>query len=43
MLLGGHLGAIRIGGMDRDEILAEAAQRQIEKYGSAAKAAASLG
>ena len=43
MLLGGHQDAIRIDGMDRNQILAKVAQRRIEEHGSVTKAAASLG
>lgn len=43
MLLGGQQDAIRIDGMDRNQILAKVAHRRIEEHGSATKAAASLG
>ena len=43
VLLGGHRDAIRIEGMDRNQILAEVARRRIEECGSPTKAAASLG
>ena len=42
-LLGGHQDAIRISGMDRNQILGKVAQRRIKKHGSLAQAAKSLG
>ena len=42
-LLGGHQDAIRISGMDRNQILGKVAQRRIEEHGSLAQAAKSLG
>ena len=42
-LLGGHQNAIQIGGMDRDQILREVARLRLKEYGTATKAAASLG
>ena len=42
-LLGGHQDAIQIGGMDRDQILREVARLRLKEYGTATKAAASLG
>ena len=42
-LLGGHQEAIQIDGKNREQILGEVAKKRLEKYGSATKAAASLG
>lgn len=42
-LLGGHADAIRISGMDRNQILGKVAQRRIKEYGSHTQAAKSLG
>ncbi|MCG9128091.1 hypothetical protein JT359_10870 [Candidatus Poribacteria bacterium] len=42
-LLGGHQDAIRIKGKDRNQILSEVGRIRVEKYGSATKAAQSLG
>jgi DNA-binding NtrC family response regulator len=42
-LLGGHQDAIRISGMDRNQILGKVAQRRVKEYGSLAQAAKSLG
>lgn len=42
-LLGGQRNAIKINGKDKNEILSEVAKIRMEDYGSAAKAAASLG
>ena len=42
-LLGGHEDAIRISGMDRNQILGKVAQRRIKEHGSIAQAAKSLG
>ena len=42
-LLGGHEDAIRISGMDRNQILGKVAQHRIKEHGSIAQAAKSLG
>jgi DNA-binding NtrC family response regulator len=42
-LLGGHQDAIRISGMDRNQILGKVARRRIEEHGSFTQAAKSLG
>ena len=42
-LLGGHQDAIRISGMDRNQILGKVAQRRIKEHGSLVQAAKSLG
>ena len=42
-LLGGHEDAIRISGMDRNQILEKVAQRRIKEHGSMTQAAKSLG
>ncbi len=42
-LLGGQRNTIKINGKDKNEILAEVAKIRMEEYGSAVKAAASLG
>ena len=42
-LLGGHQDAIRISGMDRNQILGKVAQQRILQHGSLAQAAKSLG
>ena len=41
-LLGGHEDAIRISGMDRNQILGKVAQQRLKKHGSIAQAAKSL-
>lgn len=43
VLLGGHEDAIRISGMDRNQILEKVAQHRIKEYGSITQAAKSLG